>query len=140
MYFYGEKMKIKRSKILTLTILIASLILTINSPKMVVFAGEVVPMHEHVWKLKSQYKDYDVYVNSQYHADYLYTLYKCDCSEEDENEGYYNYRSHSFMVTNDYHSGQKHYFDYECNACGFSKSSSYNCSGNPCITPFRVVN
>lgn len=36
-----------------------------------------------------------------------------------------------------YHSGTKHYLDYNC-ACGNKSSSSWNCSGNPCILPFSI--
>lgn len=37
-----------------------------------------------------------------------------------------------------YHSGGKHYLKYSC-VCGNTYSTSWDCSGSPCITPYFIV-
>lgn len=37
-----------------------------------------------------------------------------------------------------YHSGTKHYLKYNC-VCGNTYSTSWNCSGPPCITPYFTI-
>lgn len=44
--------------------------------------------------------------------------------------------SHDYKYVSDYHgTGVKHYINYRCSLCNQTKTTTYNCPGNPCYMP-----
>lgn len=44
------------------------------------------------------------------------------------------------MVVTDehWHSGTMHYRQRECTICGYTDTTSWKCSGNPCVIAFSI--
>lgn len=97
---------------------------------------------------------YDEYVttfveyigSANYHVKFVTVRYKCDCgafydiNEEEKSE---EHVKGTFSYTgNNYHSGSRHYFEYEgsCILCDqpLSEWRFYSCPGNPCILPQSI--
>lgn len=79
-------------------------------------------------------------LNSEEHS--VYTTYRVSCAVCNaylEDDTVVSTGTHSLRDSGNHHnSNGKHTYTQTCSLCGYSRSSTYSCSGPPCREPFRV--
>lgn len=133
-------MKNKKSKIVAF-MLLTTMILTMNLLGTQVNAYEITSVDpnecEHVNEYIYKYTHY-ISINSSSHSVQEVDYYKCiKCNKKVAKIKTPTTELHS--ISNDfYHIGNRHYEVYSCDLCDYSKTISWECSGDPCIRPLKV--